>query len=177
MSTKDIVYIALFAAVTAALGLFPPFPLPVTGVPITLQSMGPMLAGLILGARRGFLSQVLFLALVAAGLPLLAGGRGGIAAFVTPTAGYLVGWAISAFVIGYLADRVNAHRSVAKATAVSAIGGILVLYACGIPWLCYALKLSPGAAIISSLWFIPGDIVKCVVAALLSVSVRRVHKI
>lgn len=177
MPTKDIVYIALFAAVTAALGLFPPFPLPVTGVPISLQSMGPMLAGLILGGRRGFFSQLLFLALVAAGLPLLAGGRGGIAVFVGPTAGYLVGWAVSALVIGVLGERVNAHRSLAKAIAVNAIGGIVVLYACGIPWMCFVLKMAPGAAIVSSLVFIPGDIVKCVVAAFLAVSVRRVHTI
>lgn len=177
MSTKDIVYIALFAALTIALGLFPPFALPITGVPISLQSMGPMLAGLILGARRGFLSQALLLVLVAAGLPILSGGRGGIAVFAGPTAGYFVGWAVSAFVIGYLAERFQAHRSVVKAIAVSAIGGILVLYACGIPWMSFVLKLSPGAAIVSSLWFVPGDIVKCVVAALLAVSVRRVHKI
>ena len=77
MSTKDIVYIALFAAVMAVLGLFPPITLPISGVPVTAQSLGPMLAGAILGARRGGLSILLFVALVALGLPLLSGGRGG----------------------------------------------------------------------------------------------------
>ncbi|WWH76667.1 biotin transporter BioY [Erwinia aphidicola] len=76
MSTRDIVYIALFAAITAALGLFPAFSLPVIAVPITAQTLGPMLAGAIAGAKRGALALVLFVLLVAIGLPLLAGGRG-----------------------------------------------------------------------------------------------------
>ena len=72
VKTKDIVYIALFAAIMAALAVIPPITL-ATGVPISSQSMGPMLAGAILGARRGALSMILFLVLVAAGLPLLVG--------------------------------------------------------------------------------------------------------
>ncbi|WP_230048946.1 biotin transporter BioY, partial [Erwinia aphidicola] len=78
MSTRDIVYIALFAAITAALGLFPAFSLPVIAVPITAQTLGPMLAGAIAGAKRGALALVLFVLLMAIGLPLLAGGRGGL---------------------------------------------------------------------------------------------------
>jgi biotin transport system substrate-specific component len=77
MSTRDIVYIALFAAIVGALGMFPPITLPLIGVPITAQSLGVMLAGSVLGARRGGLAIVLFLVLVAIGVPLLAGGRGG----------------------------------------------------------------------------------------------------
>jgi biotin transport system substrate-specific component len=75
MKTKDIVYIALFAALMAVLGLFPPFTLPITGVPITAQSLAPMLAGAILGARRGALSVVLFLVLVALVLACFWGRR------------------------------------------------------------------------------------------------------
>ena len=96
MKTKDIVYVALFAALTAVLGLFPPITLPVTGVSVTAQSLGPMLAGAILGARRGGLSIVLFLVLVAVGLPLLSGGRGGFGVMIGVTGGFMFGWAISA---------------------------------------------------------------------------------
>lgn len=85
MSTRDIVYIALFAAITAALGLFPAFSLPVIAVPITAQTLGPMLAGAIAGAKRGALALVLFVVLVAIGLPLLAGGRGGLGIFFGPS--------------------------------------------------------------------------------------------
>ena len=91
MSTKDIVYIALFAALTAALGLFPPITLPIAGgVPITAQSMGPMLAGALAGAKRGGLALALFALLVAIGLPLMAGGRGGFGLFLTPSGGFTI---------------------------------------------------------------------------------------
>ena len=75
MKTRDLAYIALFAAITAVLGLLPAVPVPAVPVPITAQTLGVMLAGAVLGARRGFLALLLFLALVAIGLPLLAGGR------------------------------------------------------------------------------------------------------
>ncbi|AQX26114.1 biotin transport system substrate-specific component [Bartonella sp. Raccoon60] len=82
MTTKDLTYISLFAALYAVLGFFPPIFLPFfLGLPITAQSMGPMLAGSILGAKRGAAASALFLFLVAIGLPLLAGGRGGIGVF------------------------------------------------------------------------------------------------
>ena len=74
---KNIVIIALFAALIAALGLVPKFTL-ASGIPITAQSMGIMLCGTVLGSRRGALAVLLFLLLVALGLPLLAGGRGGL---------------------------------------------------------------------------------------------------
>ena len=82
---RSVTLIALFAALIAALGLVPKFTL-AAGVPITAQTLGVMLCGTVLGARRGGLAVLLFLALVALGLPLLAGGRydGGCAAPVAP---------------------------------------------------------------------------------------------
>jgi biotin transport system substrate-specific component len=105
MTTKDIAYIALFAALTAALAVFPPITIPGINVPITAQTLGVMLAGSILGARRGGLSLLLFLGLVAAGLPVLAGGRGGLSVFAGPTAGFLGAWPPAAFVIVALVER------------------------------------------------------------------------
>ena len=79
MATRDLVRIALFAAVIGALGLLPKFDLPLAGgVPITAQSLGVMLAGIFLGPRNGALAVLLFLFVVALGVPLLAGGRGGL---------------------------------------------------------------------------------------------------
>ena len=72
MVTRDLVLAALFAAIIVVLGLLPPIMLGFIPVPITAQSMGPMLAGAIIGRRRGATSMLLFLALVAIGLPLLA---------------------------------------------------------------------------------------------------------
>ena len=83
---RDAALIAVFAGFVAALGVVPAFQPPGFSVPITAQSLGVMLAGAILGGRRGFAALALFLALVAIGLPLLAGGRGGLGVFATPTA-------------------------------------------------------------------------------------------
>ena len=76
-----------------------------TAVPITFQTLGVMLAGGILGARKGFLAVLLLEVLVAAGLPLLSGGRGGIGVFFGPTAGYLLGWLLGVVVIGWFTAR------------------------------------------------------------------------
>ena len=100
MNSRDLVYVALFAAVTAALALFPPLMLPVGGVPITAQSLGPMLAGCIIGAKRGGLSLLLFVVLVAVGLPLMPGGRGGLGVLLSPSGGFILGWIFGAFVVG-----------------------------------------------------------------------------
>ena len=101
---RNLTHIALFAALIAVLGLVPKIDL-VSGVPITAQSLGVMLCGTVLGARRGALAVLLFLGLVAAGLPLLAGGRGGLGVFASPTVGYLVGFPLAAFVAGLVVER------------------------------------------------------------------------
>lgn len=73
---RNLTLVALFAALIAALALIPKFSLGF-GVPITAQSLGIMLCGTVLGAKRGAMAVLLFLLLVALGLPLLAGGNGG----------------------------------------------------------------------------------------------------
>ena len=171
MTTKEIVSIALFAAVMAALALFPPLPLPVIGVPITAQSMGPMLAGSIIGARRGFLSMVLFVALVALGLPLLAGGRGGLAVFVGPTAGFILSWPFAAALIGLLHER--AATGLTASMVYNFVGGIVLVYVIGIVWLAASAHLPLLKAAMGSALFIPGDLIKVVLTALIADAVRR----
>ena len=79
MKIKNMLYAAMFAAIVAVLGLMPPIPLPFIPVPITLQTMGVMLAGSFLGKRLGFISVLLVVVIVLLGLPILSGGRGGLA--------------------------------------------------------------------------------------------------
>jgi biotin transport system substrate-specific component len=174
--TKDLAYIALFAAITAVLGLVPA--LQVGPVPVTAQTLGVMLAGSVLGARRGFLSQLLFLALVAVGLPVLPGGGGGLAVFAGPTAGYLISWPIAAFVIGLLTERVWDRYNVAWGVLANVLGGIVVVYAIGVP----VLKAVAGLPWTDALWFgaavfIPGDLVKAVIAAVIAAQVRRSYPV
>ena len=100
MSAADAARVAMFAALIAVLGIPGAVPLFGNAVPVTLQTLGVMLAGAILGAWRGALSVLVLLALAATGLPLLAGGRGGLGAFAGPSAGYLIGFVAGAIVVG-----------------------------------------------------------------------------
>ena len=77
MKTKDLILIALFASITAILSLLPAIPLPFSPVPITFQVLGVFLAGAILGSKRGFISQLLYVILGSIGLPIFAGGQAG----------------------------------------------------------------------------------------------------
>ena len=177
MTTRDLGLVALMAAVIVALGAVPAIPL-AAGVPITLQSMGVMLAGLVLGPRRGAAAVAVVIALVALGLPVLAGGRGGLGVFVGPTAGFLVGWLVAAFVTGFLAMVFEAPEKptwlrTAQLTAAAVIGGIVALYVCGILWLAFFVKMGLVKAFMVSLPFVPGDVAKAIVAALVTVKVRQ----
>ena len=172
LSARDLALTTTFAGVMAALGAVPAFTPGAFPVPITAQSMGPMLAGAIIGRQRGAASQLLFLALVALGLPLLAGGRGGLSAFAGPSVGYIVGFPVSAWVVGWLTERYGAPYSVVWGVIANALGGIVVLYALGIPGTAWRAHISLTAAITGSGWFILGDCAKTVLAALVA---RGVH--
>ncbi len=171
MSTRDLVLAALFAAVIVALGLLPPIYLGFIPVPITAQSLGVMMAGVVLGSRNSTLAVLIVLVLVAVGAPVLSGGRGGVAAFVAPTSGFLIGWAFAAFVTGFLSERlINGDQSGLVQTVsfflAAMIGGIVVLYAFGIVYLAYAANIGLKEAFVGSMAFIPGDVIKAMVAAL-----------
>lgn len=169
----DIARIAVFAAIIAALGLPGAFSM-FGGVPITAQTLGVMLAGAVLGAWRGMLSIVIFEALVAIGLPLLAGGRGGLAVFVGPTAGYLVGWIVSAFVIGLIVHA-RPRLTWVRTTVGIVVGGIPVIYAFGIPVQSLVTRLPIGDTILQSLVFLPGDAVKAVIAVVITMTLVRAY--
>jgi biotin transport system substrate-specific component len=173
VKAADLARIAVFAALIAALGLpgtLTPFG---NAVPITAQTLGVMLAGALLGAWRGAAACVVFLILVAAGLPLLAGGRGGLGVFTGPSAGYLIGWPIGAFVIGLLTARMLPNYRLWLGIVINIVGGILVIYAIGVP--VQAARVGSGllAVVQSSVQFLPGDLVKVVVAAIVA---RQVHR-
>ena len=173
VKAADLARIAVFAALIAALGLpgtLTPFG---NAVPITAQTLGVMLAGALLGAWRGAAACVVLLVLVAAGLPLLAGGRGGLGVFTGPSAGYLIGWPIGAFVIGLLTARLLPNYRLWLGIVINIVGGILVIYAVGIP--VQAARVGSGllAVVQASAQFLPGDLVKVVVAAIVA---RQVHR-
>jgi len=170
-TARDLAQIAIFAALIAALGLPGTITVGSTGVPITLQSLGIMLTGGILGARKGFFAVGVFLLLTTAGLPLLAGGRGGVGIWAGPSAGYLVGWLAGVVVIGVLTARILPRYPLWQGIVINFVGGVLVVYLFGVTWL--GIRTGFAAAITGSFAFLPGDILKSVVAALV---VKQVHR-
>ncbi|WP_240755705.1 biotin transporter BioY [Nocardioides iriomotensis] len=171
-TSRDLALVAMFAGVVAALGLVPAFTPPGFSVPITAQSLGVMLAGAILGARRGGLALVLFLALVAVGLPLLAGGRGGLGVFAGPSVGFLIGYPVAAYVVGWLTERAGPTYKLHWGIVANFVGGVVVLYLLGIAGMAVVLGITPWAATVASWIYLPGDLVKVVVAAVVA---RGVH--
>jgi biotin transport system substrate-specific component len=172
-TATDLAQIAVFAALIAALGLPGALYLGGTAVPITIQTLGVMLAGAILGARKGFLSVLLLIALVAAGLPLLSGGRGGLGVFVGPSVGYLLGWLLGAAVIGWATARLLPRYPLFPALAWTALGGIVAVYLVGVPVFAVMTGTPLVAALTASLVFLPGDLVKVVVTVLVAKGVHR----
>ncbi|GAA1512323.1 biotin transport system substrate-specific component [Agromyces terreus] len=172
-TATDLAQIAVFAALIAALGLPGAFYVGAAAVPITFQTLGVMLAGAILGARKGFLSVLLFIALVAAGLPLLSGGRGGLGVFVGPSVGYLLGWLLGAAVIGWATARLLPKYRLFPAIAWTALGGIVAIYLVGVPVFALITGTPFWAALTASFVFLPGDLVKVVVTVLVAKGVHR----
>ena len=167
-SRHSLALVSLFAALLAVLGLIPKIDLPL-GVPITLQTLGVMLAGCLLGARRGFQSVLLFLGTVAIGLPLLSGGRGGLGVFMAPSAGYVLGWPLGALVTGWIMGRLpvdSPRRAALSAGVASALGGLLMVHVMGVIGLIALANLSWTQAVLGTLVFVPGDLAKCVITAL-----------
>lgn len=171
---RDIARIAVFAALIVVLGLTPAIPVPGL-VPITAQTLGVMLAGIVLGPQRAAIAVVLVMLLVAVGLPVLSGGRGGLGVFVGPTAGYLIGWLPGTVITGLIARSGGRPITWWRAALGALVGGVVVVYAFGIPVLSLVAGLGLGEAAATSLAFLPGDAIKVVVATLLTLTLQRAY--
>jgi biotin transport system substrate-specific component len=179
MVIRDIGLVILFAAIIALLGLVPRLDLPMLGgVPITAQSMGVTLAGVMLGARLGALAAALFLVAVAFGMPLLAGGRGGLDVFTGATAGFLIGFVPAAYVTGLLFDKLAGRMGTFLAALIAAfVGGYVVLNLIGVPVMSWITDRSMRDSMSVATGLLPGGAVKAlgtaIVAYLLEPSGRR----
>jgi biotin transport system substrate-specific component len=162
------VYASLFGALTAV-GAYIIIPLP--PVPITLQTLFLGLAGTLLGARLGALSQVVYLLLGILGLPVFAGGKAGLGVLFGPTGGYLIGFVAAAFVIGKLAALKT--RPGFAWICLSLAAGAMVIYALGIFQLSLVARLTAVKAMaVGVLPFLPGDGIKIVLTAMIALKLR-----
>lgn len=174
LDATDLARVAVFAALIAVLGLPGSFPV-FGGVPITAQTLGVMLAGAVLGPWLGALSVTVVLALTAAGLPLLAGGRGGIGVFFGPSAGYALGWILGAIVIGLLVHAEGRRPVVWRTALAMVVGGVGAIYAVGIPVQSAVTRLPLGETALTSLVFVPGDLLKAALATAVVAALVRAY--
>jgi len=174
LSAPDLARIAVFAALICALGTPGQFYMFGSLVPITLQTLGVMLAGSLLGAWQGMLAVLLYLAVGAAGMPVFA-GKGGLGAFSGVTAGYLIAFPIAALVIGLIVGRMRRYNQVIGFVA-NVVGGIAVVYAIGVPVLAWRAGLDLSDAVYTGgTIFLPGDLIKAVLATVVAAGVYRAY--
>ena len=174
-SIRDLTRIATFTAIIAVLGLPGAIPLFGNAVPITLQTLGVMLAGAILGWWRGAASVLALLVLVAAGLPLLSGGRGGIGVFFGASAGYLIGFVFGAAVTGLIVHAGATKPTWLRVALGSFVGGVLVVYLFGIPIQSVVTGIPLAGTALASLVFLPGDLLKVALSTVLVMAVWRAY--
>ena len=173
LTTYQLTLTAVMAAVICVLGPIS-IAIPVSPVPISLGSMAVYLAVTVLGMKLGTLSCLIYLLLGLVGLPVFAGGSAGAAKLFGPTGGYLIGYLFLALIAGAFVGRFaeNKWKNIACA-ALGMILGTIVLYALGTAWLAYSAGMDFQAALWAGVIpFIPGDLVKMVIAVLLGSAVR-----
>ena len=173
----SVALVAVFTALLVATAVVPGIPVGGLGVPITVQTLAVMLTGLVLGPLRGSLAVFVYLAVGFVGFPVFSRGQSGLQVLSGPTAGYLVSFAVAAAVVGALAVvvlRRSGPRGWAPLfVAASLVTTVAVVHALGVAGLMVNLRLPLGAAVAADLPFLPGDVVKCVVAAFAAAAVHR----
>jgi|SRR6056297_117717 len=160
--TKYLILTGLFAALTS-IGAYIYIPLPISPVPITIQNFFVFTAGSVLGKKYGFLSQIIYLLIGAIGLPVFAGGTGGIGILFGPTGGYIFGFLIAAYIAG-----LGENKFLIKLLYM--LLGLTAIYVLGITGLILITKVNLiNAVTIGVLPFIIGDLLKVLLSASLSV--------
>jgi biotin transport system substrate-specific component len=160
---RDVALVLAAVALTAACAQLT-FYLPGSSVPVTGQTFAVLLSGAALGATRGGIAMLLYIAIGMVGLPVYAGGGHGTHAVFGATGGYLFGFLAASWAVGRLAEA-RMDRTPVKALPTFVLGSALV-YLIGVPWLAISAHMSLGTAIDQGLTpFLAGDAVKALAAA------------
>lgn len=171
---RSMVLAAFFAALLAISSYVV---IPIGPVPHSMQPMFVFLNALLLGAKTGCISVVVWFALGIIGLPVFAGGKAGLTTFIEPTGGFLIGFLIATYIIGYLADK--GTKSFAK-TFIIIIPGLIIIYIFGL----VGFKLSMEYVLNKTLsWqtsfnlvvvpFLPFDVIKAIIATYLGLKIKK----
>ena len=183
MSPLTLVYSGMFAAlmmIGANITAFAPF-LVVGGVPITLQTFFAILAGLILGSRRGALAMTVYMFIGLAGAPVFARFSGGFGSIISPTFGFIVSFIFVAFIVGKIVEK----NGKLHGYIIAALVGMIVNYLIGTNWMYYAYKLwaaAPDAFTYKVAWLwmvppLPKDIILAVLAGMFGHRMYKVLKV
>jgi biotin transport system substrate-specific component len=161
------VFVALCARITIPL-------MPLTPVPLTVQNLGVLLVGLLLGSRRGFAAMTLYLLEGMVGMPVFnPTGPGGVAQLFGATGGFLLAYPFVAFVAGYIFER--GARNFLRAAFASLLAEI-VLFTGGLTWLYVFTHSLVKAAYLGLYWFIAAEVIKIMLAAGIATRWRRVRQ-
>lgn len=168
-SIRDLTLMALFTALTAIMAYII-IPMPGGLPPITGQSFVVMLAGLLLGARKAAMSQIVYVLLGLAGLPVFSAGTAGPGVLAGYSGGFIWGFIIGAYVVGKIAE-VAKRPSLPVLYLAAMLGGVLAVYVPGILQMAKVLDMPLYNAMMAMLPYIPGDLVKVAVAGPLSLRI------
>ena len=170
ITIKEMVLISLFTSLTA-IGAF--LSIPLGNVPITLQNMFTILAGLLLGPKLGSLSQLVYVLLGLSGVRIFAGFSGGPESIFKPSFGFLIGFIFAAYVVGKITH--GRKSTDFKRILLASLAGIFVIYLFGLPYMYIILNSVMGKAISMStaiktgcLIFLPGDMLKAILSSLVA---------
>jgi len=159
-------FVALCARITIPL-------MPLTPVPLTVQNLGVLLVGLLLGSRRGFAAMMLYVAEGAAGLPVFSASAlhlGGVAQLLGPTGGFLMSYPLVAFIAGYVFER--GSNNFARA-AMAAFDAEILLFTAGLTWLYLFTHSLAQAAYLGLYFFVSAEVIKVMLAAAVAVRWHR----
>lgn len=173
-TATDLALVATFAALIAVCSVVPGFSLGPAA--ITLQTFAVLLSGAVLGANRGFLAVLLYLAVGAIGMPVFSGGSAGLAPFAGPTVGYLLSFPLAAWLTGFIVERLPRHRmatSVPLIFAAGVVANLVFIHTLGPLGLAWRADMTIGQAFVFDLAFWPGDLLKTLLVAVVATAVHR----
>ncbi len=174
---KLISYSSLFVALIAT-GAF--LAIPIGPVPIVLQNMFVLLAGIILGPRWGLATVGVYLLIGACGLPVFSNGKAGIGTIFGPTGGYLLGYLPAVFFTGLISNNHFSKKWNKQAVfdVFAMVTGSIIVYAVGVPWLKVVTNMDWNKAFMVGMYpFIIGDILKIIAASFIAKSIRPYIKL
>ena len=168
-TTKRMALIGVMTAVTCILGPFS-IPLPFSPVPISFTNLAIYLAAYVLGMKACTVSYLIYMLLGMVGVPVFSGFTGGPAKLAGPTGGYIIGFIAMAIIAGLVID----HFHQPWLQLIGMIVGTIICYVLGTAWFCFEAKSTvSGALSICVFPFIPGDLIKMIIAMLIGPAIKK----